>query len=245
MDLANATQVVVAQMRAGDFGRAQERQRQAPGDGFAFGIRQRQQQTLGIQLPVIQPQHTTERVSAQAAHQRRGQFDPRAGIVVAGDHHDGQQRLLFVGADDEVVETLLGFDRRIDRVEDIAGDQQHIRLVELQLTQQPLEKTAVFEIAILAVQVLPEVPVGGVKQAQGELRYKIGNGRVKNEGGERGKSLLANGRECRRQKKQPATAPTEYAHIQCRNCRGCAHSNLLLVEGRALSRYIGLRDVWC
>jgi hypothetical protein len=40
------------------------------------------------------------------------------------------------------------------------------------LTQQPLEKTAVFEIAILAVQVLPEVPVGGVKQAQGELRYK-------------------------------------------------------------------------
>ena len=52
-----------------------------------------------------------------------------------------------------------------------------------------------FEIAILAMQVLPEVPVGGVKQAQGGLRYKIGNGRVKNEGGERKGSLLANAPE--------------------------------------------------
>jgi len=35
------------------------------------------------------------------------------------------------------------------------------------LTQQPLEKTGVLEIALLAVQVLPKVPVGGVKQTQG------------------------------------------------------------------------------
>jgi hypothetical protein len=30
----------------------------------------------------------------------------------------------------------------------------------------------VFEVAILAVQVLPKVPVGGVKQTQGKLRRK-------------------------------------------------------------------------
>jgi hypothetical protein len=30
----------------------------------------------------------------------------------------------------------------------------------------------VFEIAFLAMQVLPKVPVGGVKQTQGELRRK-------------------------------------------------------------------------
>ncbi|MNP26373.1 hypothetical protein D3C76_1192300 [compost metagenome] len=77
-----------------------------------------------------------------------------------------------MGADDEVVEPLLGFDRWVDRVEDIAGDQQHIRLIQFQLAQQPVKKTAMFEIAILAVQVLPQVPVGGVKQAQGGLRYK-------------------------------------------------------------------------
>ncbi|MOA59986.1 hypothetical protein D3C78_1847490 [compost metagenome] len=40
MNLADAAQVVVAQMRTGDFGRAQERQRQAPGDGFALCVRQ-------------------------------------------------------------------------------------------------------------------------------------------------------------------------------------------------------------
>ena len=77
------------------------------------------------------------------------------------------QRLLFVGADDEVVKAFLGFDRWIDRVEDVAGDQQHVRLRQLQLAQQPLEKTGVLEIALLAGQVLPKVPVGGVKQTQG------------------------------------------------------------------------------
>ncbi|MNC35840.1 hypothetical protein D3C75_843360 [compost metagenome] len=170
--LTDPAQVVVAQVRAGDFRRAQERQRQAPGGDFTTGVRQRQQQALGIQLSVIQPQHTTERMGAQAPHQGGRQLDPRAGIVVAGDHHDGQRRLLLVGADDEVVEPLLSFDRRVDRVEDIAGDQQHIRLIQFQLAQQPVKKTAMFEIAILAMQVLPQVPVGGVKQAQGGLRYK-------------------------------------------------------------------------
>jgi hypothetical protein len=110
-------------------------------------------------------------MGAQTAHQRRGQFDARTGIMVAGDHHDGQLRLLLVGADDEVVQAFLGFDRRVDRVEDIAGDQQHVRLFQLELAQQPVEKTTVLEIAILAVQVLPQVPVGGVEQTQGELRY--------------------------------------------------------------------------
>ena len=40
----------------------------------------------------------------------------------------------------------------------------------LQLAEQPVEETGVFVIAFLAMQVLPKVPVGGVKQTQGELR---------------------------------------------------------------------------
>ena len=90
--------------------------------------------------------------------------------MVAGDHHDGQRRLLLMGTDDEVVEPLLGGDRRVDGVEDIAGDQQRIGLFCRQLAQQPCEEAAVLEIAILAVQVLPKVPVGSVKQTQGRLR---------------------------------------------------------------------------
>jgi hypothetical protein len=42
----------------------------------------------------------------------------------------------------------------------------------VQLAQQPFEKTRVLEIALLAVQVLPKVPVGGVEQTQGGLRYR-------------------------------------------------------------------------
>ncbi|MNH06804.1 hypothetical protein D3C79_661830 [compost metagenome] len=87
--------------------------------------------------------------------------------MVAGDHHDVQLRLLLVGLDDEVVETFLGFDRRVDRVEDIAGDQQRIRLAQAQLAEQPVEEAGVFEVAFLAVQALAQVPVGGMKQTHG------------------------------------------------------------------------------
>jgi hypothetical protein len=40
----------------------------------------------------------------------------------------------------------------------------------LQLAQQPFEEARMLEIALLAVQVLPKVPVGGVEQTQGGLR---------------------------------------------------------------------------
>jgi hypothetical protein len=96
-----------------------------------------------------------------------GQLDARAGVVVAGDHHDVQLGLLLVGLDDEVVEAFLGFDRRVDRVEDVAGDQQRIGLAQVQLAEQPVEEAGVFEVAFLAVQALAQVPVGGVKQTHG------------------------------------------------------------------------------
>ncbi len=182
MHLADAPQVVVAQLRTGDFGRAQERQGQAPRLDLALGIGQRQQQALDVQLPIVEPQHSTQCMGAQASHQRRRQFDTRAGVVITGDHHDGQVGVLFMGADDEIVQPFLGFDRRVDGVEDVAGDQQHVGFFVGQLTQQPVEETGVFEITFLAVKVLPQVPVGGVKQTQGKLQ-KTDDGRGEKEGG--------------------------------------------------------------
>jgi hypothetical protein len=76
MDLADTVQVVVTQVRTGNFRRAQERQRQAPARDLALGIRQRDQQALGVQLAIVQPQHAAQRMGTQTAHQRRGQFDP-------------------------------------------------------------------------------------------------------------------------------------------------------------------------
>ncbi len=74
-----------------------------------------------------------------------------------------------MGADDEVVEALLGFERWIDRVEDIARDQQDIGALLFQLAQQPVEEARVFMIAVLAVQGLTQVPVGGMYEAHGTL----------------------------------------------------------------------------
>ncbi|MNY47942.1 hypothetical protein D3C86_1832420 [compost metagenome] len=78
MHLADATQVVIAQVGPGDFGGPQERQRQAPAGDGARGVGQWNQQAFSVQLPVIQPQNPAQRVRAQAPHQRRGQLDARA-----------------------------------------------------------------------------------------------------------------------------------------------------------------------
>ncbi|MNM81135.1 hypothetical protein D3C81_931260 [compost metagenome] len=168
--LADTAQVVIAQLCAGHFGRPQEGQGQAPGRDLAAGVGQWNQQAIAVEDAVIEPLHPAQGMGAQAPHQRRWQFDARAGVVVAGDHHDVQLGLLFVGLDDEVVEPLLGFDRRIDGVEDVAGNQQGIGLAQLELAEQPIEKTGVFEIAFLAVQGLTQVPVGGVKQTHEGFR---------------------------------------------------------------------------
>ncbi len=97
MYLTDTAQIVVTQVRTGDFRRAQEGQCQAPAGDLAFGIRQWHQQAFGVQLAVVQPQHPTQGVGAQAAHQRRGQFDTRTGVVVAGNHHDRQVRVAVRG----------------------------------------------------------------------------------------------------------------------------------------------------
>ncbi|MNG90487.1 hypothetical protein D3C79_493810 [compost metagenome] len=165
--LGDALQVIVTQLRAGDFGRPQEGQGQAPGSDLAPAVGQRNQQALGIQLTLVQPVHTAQRMGAQAAHECGGQLDARTGVVVAGDHHNVQLGLLLMGLDDEVVEAFLGFDGWVDGVEDVARNQQRIRLAQAQLAEQPVEEAGVFEVAFLAVQALAQVPVGGMKQTHG------------------------------------------------------------------------------
>jgi len=76
MDLADTAQVVIPQVRAGDFGRAQKRQRQAPGGNLALGVGQGDEQAFGIELAVVKPQYPAQGMGAQTAHQGPGQFDP-------------------------------------------------------------------------------------------------------------------------------------------------------------------------
>ena len=173
MDLTDAGHVVVAQRHSGDFGRTQEGQGETPGGGVAIGVMQRYEQTLVIQLALGDPADATDGVCVEALHQRRRQLDAPARVVVAGDHHDVQLRELFVGADDEIVEAFLGLEWRVDRVEHVAGYEQGVGAVGDQLVEQPGEELCVFVVAVLAVEGLAEVPVGGVDQAHG-LRLIVG-----------------------------------------------------------------------
>src|SRR5690606_22870477 len=120
-----------------------------------------------VELAVIDPADAADGMGVEALHQRAGQLDAPAGIVVAGDHHDVQLRQALVGADDEVVEAFLGFQRWIDRVEDVAGYEQGVGLVGDELVEQPGEELGVFVVAVLTAEGLAEMPVGGVDQAHG------------------------------------------------------------------------------
>ncbi len=182
--LADAGQVVVAGLAAGDFGRAQEGQGEAPGGDLAAGVVQRQQQAVVVELAIGDPADAADGMGVEALHQRRRQLDAPAGVVVAGDHHDIQLRESFVGTDDEVVQALLRLERRIDRVEHVAGDEQGVGLPGDQLVEQPVEELRVLVVAVLAVEGLAEVPVGGVDQAHslralGERRGRCGSGPVR------------------------------------------------------------------
>lgn len=166
--LADTGQVIVAEPASGDFGGTQEGQGQAPGGDLAIRVVQGQQQAIAIEA-FVYPADSADGMGVQSFHQRSGQFDARAGVVVACDHHDLQPRQPSMGADDEVVEALLGFERWIDRVEDIARDQQDIGALLFQLAQQPVEEARMLMIAVLAVQGLAQVPVGGMYEAHGTL----------------------------------------------------------------------------
>lgn len=166
--LADTGQVIVAEPASGDFGGTQEGQGQAPGGDLAIRVVQGQQQAIAIEA-FVYPADPADGMGVQSFHQRSGQFDARAGVVVACDHHDLQPRQPSMGADDEVVEALLGFERWIDRVEDIARDQQDIGALLFQLAQQPVEEARMLMIAVLAVQGLAQVPVGGMYEAHGTL----------------------------------------------------------------------------
>ena len=164
---------LLAAAQAGDLGRAQEGYRQTQGAALAVTIMQGHQQMLAVETVgiaavggVIHPAHAPQRMGLESCQQRGRQLDARAGIVIAGDHHDLQRRVLLVGAHDEVVEQLLGGQARVDHIEQVSGDQQRIRRQSLELPEQPVEKGSMLDVSALAVKALAEMPVGSVQKAE-------------------------------------------------------------------------------
>lgn len=155
---------VTGQAGAGDLGGPQEGQRQAPGAGLARLVGERHQQAFGVQGAVVAPADPAQGVGAQAVHQRGGQLHAVAAVVVAGDQHDIQHRQPCVGRDDEVVEQRLGGERGVHYVEEVTGHQQSVGPAFGQGVEQPGEEGAMLGVALLAVEALAQVPVGGMDQ---------------------------------------------------------------------------------
>jgi hypothetical protein len=157
---------------AWQIGRTQEGHRDAPGRDGAVAVLQRQDQPvqLGGRILVVRvagavsgSADRTDRAGVEQRQQRPGRLDPARRIVVARDHHDRQLRHPRARPGQEIVELALRGRRGVGVVEQVARDQQRIDLFGLQLLEQPVQEAGVFVAALVLVQRLPQVPVGGVQ----------------------------------------------------------------------------------
>ena len=83
--------------------------------------------------------------------------------MIARQHHQLAAGLLQLN--DKTVIQFAGVARRRAGIKNIASDDNGIHLVFLRARQQPVEKGGVFVRAAFAIEVLAEVPVGGMKDA--------------------------------------------------------------------------------
>ena len=106
----------------------------------------------------------SDRAGVEQRQQRSRRLDAARRVVVARRHHDGQVRHAHSG--------LLRSGRaaaarrpRVGVVEDVAGDQQRVDLFAFERAEQPVEEARVLVAALVLVQRLPQVPVGGVEDS--------------------------------------------------------------------------------
>jgi hypothetical protein len=120
---------------------------------------------IGVDGSVVEPPHAADHPDAERAQDEIGRVEAARRIVVTPDDDDLQAGQTRHRAPDEVVQLLLRARRRIGRVEDVAGDEQHVHRLVFQGLEQPRKKLGVLELAIVVVQRVTEVPIRRVQQA--------------------------------------------------------------------------------
>ena len=85
--------------------------------------------------------------------------------MVAGNGDDIDSGQIPTHPGEEFVEHLLAGGRRVGAVEDVAGDQQGVGPFRDERVAQPGEEAPVLMHAVIAVQDLSQVPVGGVEES--------------------------------------------------------------------------------
>lgn len=96
-----------------------------------------------------------------------GGLEAGGGVVVAGDEEDLEGGEGGPDAGEELVEPALGGGGGADAVKDVAGDEEGVGLPFSQGGGEPVEEGGVFGVAIVAVELLAKVPVGGVEEPEG------------------------------------------------------------------------------
>lgn len=113
------------------------------------------------QRPLVGGKSSPDQCAAHIGHDRH-RVDAIAGIVIAGNHHHrgrGVQR----DAPDEIVELTDGTGRRCGSVEDVARNDQDVRLMRRHRDQDLLENLGVIAFERPTVEQPPQMQIRNVE----------------------------------------------------------------------------------
>src|SRR2546430_8095379 len=79
--------------------------------------------------------------------------------MVAADEHNLEQWAFCQNPADELIEPLLRWNGRINRVVHVASDDQHVSAQVGQLTGQPVEERVMLDTTIESMKLLAKMPV--------------------------------------------------------------------------------------
>jgi hypothetical protein len=146
---------------------SQKWHRENPGSDRALTVPERDDQPIHIDITVHPRQPTNDVQRTKLVEDRSWRFEPGSGIVVATNDNDLQARSPRVCPPKELVPKLRRAGGRVCRVEDVARDEQGVDGLSFERIKQPVEKDAMFVLALDPMENMPKVPVAGVKNTQG------------------------------------------------------------------------------
>ncbi len=142
---------------------AQERHGGAPGGDLALPVLQRYQQTVGLELALTVAADTAHQMQIKGAQQLVGGIELGGGVVVAADQHHVEAGHFGAQSGQKAVELLPGAGGGICGIKQITRHQQGVDLARLEGVAQPVEEGIVFKTAVMTMELMAKVPVGGME----------------------------------------------------------------------------------
>lgn len=97
--------------------------------------------------------------------------------MIPSDQHQAGRRLA-IQLRHEIIVQSLGRLRRISRIKDIPGDQDHVDLQFHHLVQQPVQEALLLLLPGLLIKHLPQMPVGGVQNTKCAIQLLTHRGTI-------------------------------------------------------------------